>query len=405
MQHASTLLFLVLWALLISAFPANQEGDETPQRNYVPSPRTRGTWTILSISCSALIGSTWSVLHLSIQKRRQYSDQSWKDRAKNVMRDLASPLKWTVAAIIAPESLVGFAFSDWMHIRNTQNLLRKYGKGNIQSWDRTQIYFANMGGFVFTFKILTDESKDYSNLYNEETWKAVVEIAKDFREDGSILLSRVITKSFGLLLFNFRTAVNRIAGLYLSDNETPQNPSVCTRASGPSSGVELRSVQDLSSTNVPLSSPSEVETETVSRVDSIPSPSSAAYRDEVREPVSTVSGSRGNAAHALSTYNRSSTHEVDIYLNGTQILVAQYLGILTEPPEVSTERIQAISKSTPFAKIFFAFPVITLVYHVLAQIRKNLPVSQLEIAVFAYTICTMFAYAFTGRSHCPLICR
>ncbi|KAF1950988.1 hypothetical protein CC80DRAFT_454672, partial [Byssothecium circinans] len=252
MRHIGTLFLLALWPLLVRAFPTRQEEDETPQWTYVPSPRTRGTWTILSTSCTALIASTWSVLHLNIPKQRQDGGQSWKDRAKNTIRDSAFPIKWALAAIIAPESLVGFAFSDWMHAKKTESLLQKYGKGRIQSWDRTQIYFANMGGFVF----------------------------------------------------------------------------------------------------------------------------------------------QGDETHMLRPYDQIPKKRINIYPNGTQILLAQRLCILQEPPEILTREIEDKSKNPPFTKIFLALPLVVLTCIVIARASKSLPVSQLEFSVSAYGICTIFASAF-----------
>lgn len=121
---------------------------------------------------------------------------------------------------------------------------------------------------------------------------------------------------------------------------------------------------------------------------------SNAETDEGAEPILTASANRGDTAHMLRPYDQITTKQINIYLNGTQILLAQRLGILKEPPEILTREIEDKSKNIPFTKIFLALPLVVLTYIVIARASKNLPVSQLEFAVSAYSICTIFASAF-----------
>ncbi|KAF2809938.1 uncharacterized protein BDZ99DRAFT_442287 [Mytilinidion resinicola] len=311
-------LVLALYVLLNRASPIPQDADDTPRWTFVPSPRTRGTNTILSTTCAALIASTWAALHLNILKQRLEGDRSGKHWAKTVFHDLASPMKWTAAAIIAPEALVGFAFSDWMHARKTESILRNYGKGDMQSWDRTQVHFANMGGFVFHNK------------------------------------------------------------------EASQSSSRQARTAGLSSAIELTSMQSTGGAGSPSLSHQENETEAVSPTDSAPSSTSDTPGAEEVEYEPSTSMNREDFT----------VETVKIYLNATQILLAQEFGILKKPPQFSTAHIEDKSKNTPFAKIFLLLPIIVLAYIVIARLYSHLSVSQLELAVCTYGICTTFAYVF-----------
>jgi hypothetical protein len=390
MRSVETLLYMALWNLLTYASPTSQDDHEQPQWTYVPSPRNRGTLTILFTSCAALIASTWSALHLNVPKQKPDGDRSWRNIAKSTIYDLSFPIKWTVAMIIAPEALVGFAFSDWMHVRKTKSLLTIYGKNGIQLWNKTQIHFANMGGFVFVFEVPVDGEKydeDYDEDYDEETLNICRQIIQEFHQPGYKLFVEATGQLYRFVSSIFRTAVDKILSLYRSNKSMPRVASDHARSLGVSSAIERSSSQD-QITSLPSTSYLESGAETDSCADQVSSSTSENHGHEDLEPVPSASVGRDDAVNEIPK------KRIEVYLNGTQILLAQRLGILNAPPEYSTKKILDKSKNTAFAKIFLLFPLGLLAYIVIGQVSGNLPVSQLELAVCSYGICTILACVF-----------
>jgi hypothetical protein len=375
MRHIAAVLFiLALCVPLIHATPAREEEENPPQWTYVPSPRTRGTWTILSTCIAALSTSTWSGLHLNIPKQKQSTVQSWKDWAS------IFSIKWALAAIIAPESLVGFAFSDWMHARKTEALIRKYGRGAMRSWDRTQVYFANMGGYVFcNFEVLaddtiTDDTTIYQQEYAEEILAEALEIYNAFFEYGSMRLFKAMKIMFAFISFNFQAALDKIATGYGNSKKTRSDASNVSNSTETSPTIELHVTQV-----------QEAETEAAGFVES---PSNAGG-DQGEEHTPSTS----HAIPAPDRYDQVPTKRVNLYLNGTQILLAQCFGIIQDVPGMSSIDIEDKSKNTPFTKVLSALPLVALTYIVIYRAANGLLVSQLELSVAAYSICTILASA------------
>ncbi|KAF2008484.1 hypothetical protein BU24DRAFT_415843 [Aaosphaeria arxii CBS 175.79] len=226
----------------------------------------------------------------------EHDDKSWKDKIKKIIRDFTLPAKWTVAAIIAPESLVRFAFSDWMHVKRTESLLKMYGRGKLQSWDRTHIHYANMGGFVFQFEVLENDSEQEKG-YDQETKNVALDISDEFHRGGYALFIRAIQKRFRFILSNFRKASDAVSSPDRSGRGASHNLPDRMHELGDSSAIELRSSQGLEITDLSMPSFPEAETEAVTPENPVPSPTSNASTD----------GDVGQIP----------TKKVDFYLNGT----------------------------------------------------------------------------------------
>jgi hypothetical protein len=384
MRLLKTFLPLTLWALLAYASTMRQDGDDTSQWTYVPSPRMRGTWKILSASCAALIACTWSTLHLNVPNQRQDNGQSWKAKLKYFVHDTIPPLKWTAAAILTPEALVGFAFNDWMHARRTESLLRTFGKEELRSWDRTKIQYANMGGFNFKLHL----AAGWSN-HDQETSK----IQDAFLRRGNTLLLEMFRKSYTSAVSVFQIVINKFICLYCHCKDLFRGPSNHLLTSGTSSAVQLNSISRRDSTALANSASQGINIAHDNVADQSPLPTSDISRSKDALPIPSASANQDTSDHD-SQVNEIFSEKVNVYLNATQILVAQHLGILNGPDNFTTEDIEDKSKNTLFTKILLLLPLLTLAYFVVDRSSENLPVSQLEIAVCTYGVCTVITSFF-----------
>jgi len=66
---------------------------------------------------------------------------------------------------------------------------------------------------------------------------------------------------------------------------------------------------------------------------------------------------------------------VMIYLNATQILVAQLLGVTGDVPKMSTQDINDKSKNVALMKIPLLYPIFHVIYTVLIRFSAGLPIS------------------------------
>lgn len=90
--------------------------------------------------------------------------------------------------IIAREIIVVFAFQDWMLVRRFFKIIESNGDREGIEWKKTHVFFANMGGFVMTFKELKDDDVFYHKDSARQVLQEVSKIEKEWTK-SSILVS------------------------------------------------------------------------------------------------------------------------------------------------------------------------------------------------------------------------
>jgi hypothetical protein len=89
------------------------------------------------------------------------------------------------------------------------------------------------------------------------------------------------------------------------------------------------------------------------------------------------------------------TEEVILYLSSVQLHVAKLLGLIHELPNIVLTTIDDKDKSTVAGKSLALISICGFIgYHIILRLILKLPIAQLEVAVFAYCICTIFASFF-----------
>lgn len=86
-------------------------------------------------------------------------------------------------------------------------------------------------------------------------------------------------------------------------------------------------------------------------------------------------------------------HEIRIPFNAQQLLHMRQEGMIPRLPSISEAHIQDKSKSDFFVKATAVVQVLWLVVQVISRAAKHLPISQLEIAVIAFSACALITYA------------
>ena len=117
--------------------------------NFVTAPNTRGTLQILWSCLGTLVLCTWTVQHLNIPQQSvpQTTVQSLTRRVWRFTRKL----KWMLLTLIAPEYVLGKAFSDLLSARRHLPEYEKFAETDGVAWSKGHTFLANMGGFAIDF--------------------------------------------------------------------------------------------------------------------------------------------------------------------------------------------------------------------------------------------------------------
>lgn len=126
--------------------------------SFVSSPNVRGTLDILWSCVSILVLSTWSILHLNVPTQST-PNGTFQDYMRKTIRFLAK-LKWMAVNVIAPEWMLGKAWSDYRSVSILEEGFDVFRKADKVPWSRTHTYFANMGGFAIRFTEETHQAEE-----------------------------------------------------------------------------------------------------------------------------------------------------------------------------------------------------------------------------------------------------
>ncbi|KAI4114677.1 MAG: hypothetical protein LQ345_004587 [Seirophora villosa] len=99
---------------------------------FVHEPNGRGTLEIVWTCLTVIVLNTWTVLHINIPPPQ------W-----NPWRMYLHKLKWAFVTVMIPEGILGIAFTQWRHARNTIPKMRRF----LPAWTLQHGFYAEMGGF------------------------------------------------------------------------------------------------------------------------------------------------------------------------------------------------------------------------------------------------------------------
>ena len=304
---------------------------------YVAASGTRGTLDIHWSSLATIIACTYTVLHMNVPEQRQGRDPGWRGDMVWSLRRLKTSFKWTLITILAPEYVLAKAFVDYLNARKQLKLLHRSHPSHRHYWSMTHMLFADMGGFVLSYAEsgLTECNRTEENPSSPTTAPSYVE---------SAILEG-----------------NTTEGICGSLTSVPSyNESGCSEDDGPAEILNTLMP-------VPCSGPNDIAMAPIS---------SAQY---VRNTQNTESVPLRKSLWHLDAKTLRSAIESD------------YLA----PTIVHTEEILDKSKSDLFTKVLTIAQTSYFVVAVLARVRRGLPVSQLELGVCGFVICSAFTYGFS----------
>jgi hypothetical protein len=121
--------------------------------NFVSGPNIRGTMTILWNCISVILLCTWNIQHLNIPLGRPYYDENGKKyrcwrKAWWKILDSRTKITWMLLTVLAPEYIMGKAFSDYLAATYLLPKLREEFGAHIEL---IHAYFMNMGGYYLDF--------------------------------------------------------------------------------------------------------------------------------------------------------------------------------------------------------------------------------------------------------------
>ncbi|PYI31321.1 hypothetical protein BP00DRAFT_344008 [Aspergillus indologenus CBS 114.80] len=116
--------------------------------NYVSSPNTRGTLTILWTCLFTIVSCTWTVKYPDVPWQREHYRPGRMGDMKCVAQKYFSQILWFLVTLLAPEVLLAKYWHDILTARRHIPALKALAMEDGVEWTLTHSLFANMGGFV-----------------------------------------------------------------------------------------------------------------------------------------------------------------------------------------------------------------------------------------------------------------
>jgi hypothetical protein len=330
-------------------------------------------------SClTVILASTFLALHLNVpptppeaRASAFYIKKWW---AVPTMREFRRQLLRAAIVVVAPELLVSLAFGDWraavlghyefQHLGESEESF----SSNITKWTRTHASFANMGGLRFVMEKGEKNIPETAHLRNNNRRQLVDTLLEKVRAHTTwqdiiaglieicVKLRRLWQRSKAPINETTNIEVAHLRGSLEVQVETDSSPNPSGPSNEESSIPRLQSI-DLSDTIL-----------------------AATYRGD------DVGGEEENEVPLPES------NTIAIYLNATQIVMAQLLGILDEGPRLSKEEIEDKGKTSVLVK---GLAILQLLWFTARAIIRHHQgtLSQLELASCTYVMCTLLAYA------------
>lgn len=111
--------------------------------SFISSPNSRGTLDILWSCLITIIACTWSIQHLNIPKQREGRDPGKRGDVKWMLKGTWRTTKWMILTIIAPEVILGKAWTDLHDAKKDLKELQAWAEEDGVPWTMTHSLLAN----------------------------------------------------------------------------------------------------------------------------------------------------------------------------------------------------------------------------------------------------------------------
>jgi len=334
-QNLALIWIVVGVAQAYTVFYPHCSEPEKPA-NFVGSPDSRGTLDILWSSLFTIFACTWSIQHLNVPEQREGRDPGWRGDFKWMLKGIWSKSKWMLITVIAPELVFSLAVVELSDARALQLSMRHFVEQDGVEWTLTHCMFANMGGFVL---------------------RSGTAVASEMREHFSN------TEMQGSLPSGSIASSARIGN-----------------SGAPTDRINNRAVEETMVTHS--------RDQAVSNEGEIPVLDSIVESDPgVPQTVSTVTEIMTEAQPDVFSGPKL------YHLDARQILTLRSEGQLKKLPCITKGEVNDKSKGDSFTKAIAVGQISWTVIQVCVRGARGLAISQLEIAVIAFSFCAAVIYA------------
>ena len=241
-----------------------------------------------------------------------------------------------------PELLVGVAFQDMMIAMRSRRIMGDFASADGVEWTMTHAFYANMGGFVLKVKFPPARSIDHNQ--------------------GSQAHGPATSMSH-----NGTNPVERPREVNGEGQKKQERPSLSEKDTMEVKEEEAR----ISGAQKQPESPSKTAHQVVVSVDNL-APTELENSPQIQTP----------------------TEERAIYLTARDLYKLREVNIIEKLPTISLNDIEDKSKGDFIVKGTTLIQVLSLLIQVIVRAIKRLPISQLEIAVLAFSMCASVTYLF-----------
>lgn len=342
MALTRSLLLLLTWLPLlahaITTFTPECTRPNNSSVNFVSSPNTRGTLDILWSSLFTIIACTWTVLHLNIPEQRNGRDQNlngpWhrkiRTELKWTLKGLWPSFKWMSITIVAPECTLAVSLGQLIYSRALRKrIFNEFGRDVWCRWTLTHVLYASMGGFAVRKRPGHNTSPSMGTSSSPEI---------DEERNLSLLTELIPLRLRSVPENSVESTTFRFNAAYDSAERTSAELHNDPRSSETQQDISLRRHRNVTT-------------------------------GEQRED------------YAL------------YHLHPKTVFRAIKIGLISPYPPISQEKINDKTKADAFGKIIALAQIFWYCIGVVVRGARGLAVSQLEIAVTAFAVCSAVIYA------------
>jgi hypothetical protein len=403
--------------------------------NYVSGANVRGTLDILWSSISIIILCTWSVQHLNIPL--QSRPQTTRQKIGRKIFLLERKVRWMLINVLAPEVTVAKASADLASARSITRELAEWAEKDGVDWSLAHSFFANMGGFAVRFgdgtpeKVDDDEDEAKEEGDQEDGDEGTEEgQGEDEENEGDGGDSEEENDNADI---NARQSLLGHQPRLDEENQLQQSSTNSSTDSSPTSQAQV-SVQDPVSneetnsqssgqqnpkiknlrSGLPVdvtSMPASFQVLAFSRirwqgVDAIewflgvlqPRVGKVDWHIDPENQKAVIKAMEGVTYSNFITHKQYWLYNV-IPLQGNvwvpsanQLLYARKNGIIDSLPSLPSEDLDDLSKTNSMLKLITLGQILWLILQLIVRKTENLPSTQLEIAVLAFSVLSLASY-------------
>jgi hypothetical protein len=298
--------------------------------------------------------------------------------------------KWMIVSLIFPEFLVGKALQELVVVRRALGEMKNYADDDRVQWTTTHSFFANMGGFGFR--------TDWNDADKRRRNHRHVKLKSTLRERTDPARNHAYSKNLNLA--SNTEVVEPIQKISKTDPSSAQE-DITSLNPPPKEAEEACSITE---DKVILGEASQTECPAMKKSSSEEQDIISVILENGNPPgVQDADGKSSETQHEiLPDTNREvekaaqNTPDENMwaYPSAEQLYFFRENNIISRLPEIPEKDINDKSKGDAFIKSIAVIQVLWLIIQISVRAQRNLPISQLELAVSGFCFCAIFAYAF-----------